>query len=428
MKTRISVVVSLCVMLSLILTACAPAPASTSAPEKPAQGEVTTITFWNGFTASDQPKLEAVVKRFNETHPDIQIAMDIMPWDTLNQKLLPSWKTGGDPDLAVIGYSLIPQYAESGLLLPLDDLYSGGLDPNKFSKASMDGMTYKGKKYGAPMISFGLMMYYNKDLFKAAGLDPEKPPATWEEWQDAILKLTKDENNDGTPEQYGLVWGDHGAPNIWPALIWGNGGDFVSADGTKSMLDDPKTIAAVQQWSDFLFISKRSPLGMSGVEADKLVISGKAAMEISGPWMINAFKDAKLNFGLAPVPAGAAGAVTQGDGMYIVVNKATKHKEAAYEFLKFWEDEWAQVYWSSNVGFPPTLLPLADNPEIQKNPFVQKFAQSGPTQKMYLPGLIAYTKLNDDIIMPAILEVARGVKPADVAMKEAAAKMNELLK
>ena len=418
MKPRLVSIVCLVIVLGLLLI-------GTGRPA--AAADVVTLTFWNGFTASDQPKLEAVVKKFNDTHPNIQVAMDIMPWDTMYQKLLPSWKTGGDPDMAVIGYNLIPQYAESALLLPLDDLYQGGLDPKKFSDAAINGMQYKGTKYGAPMLSFGYLLYYNKDLFKAVGLDPEKPPTTWAEWQDAIFKLTK-VNSDGSPTQYGMVWGDHGAPNIWPTLIWGNGGDFISTDGKKSMLDDPKTIEAVKIWSDVLFTKGHAPLGLSGVEADQLMTAQKAAMEISGPWMIGAFQEAKLNFGLAQIPAGPAGKVTQGDGNYIVVSKSTKNKDAAYEFIKFWEDEWAQVYWTTNVGFPSPVLSLASNPDVLKNPYVAEFAKSGPVQKVYLPGLIVYTKLNDDIIMPTILEIARGIKPADAALKEAAAKMNNLLK
>ena len=420
MKARLTSFTCLAVLFSLLLTTPLP---SVAAPAK----DVVTITFWNGFTASDQPKLEAVVKQFNDTHANTQVAMDIMPWDTEYQKLIPSWTTGGDPDMAVIGYNLIPQYAESGLLLPLDDLYQNGLDPKKFSAGSMNGMQYKGINYGAPMLSFGYLLFYNKDMFKAAGLDPEKPPTTWAEWQSDNAALTK-VNADGTPAQYGMVWGDHGAPNIWPTLIWGNGGDFVSADGKKSLLDDPKTIDAVKTWSDVLFTKGHAPLGLSGVEADQLIMSQKAAMEVSGPWMIGGLQDAKINFGIAQIPVGPAGKVTQGDGNYIVVSKTSKNKAAVYEFLKFWEDDWAQVYWTTHVGFPSPVLNLATNPDVQKNPFVTEFAKSGSSQRVYLPGLVPYTKLNDDIIMPAILEVARGIKPADVALKDAAAKMNDLLK
>jgi multiple sugar transport system substrate-binding protein len=389
--------------------------------------DAVVLTFWNGFTASDRPFLEAIVQEFNDTHPDIQVEMDIQPWDIMFQKLLPSWASGGEPDLAAMSYNIIPQYVESEILAPLDDFYTDYVDEANFSDAALNGMTVGGHRYGVPMISFGLMLFYNKDMFEAAGLDPEAPPTTWEEWQAAIVALSKDEDGDGTYDQYGLVWGDHAAPNIWPALIWGGGGDFISDDSTTSLLDDPLTVEAVQSWSELLFLSGRSPLGLSGVEADNLMITGKAAMEISGPWMINAFASAGLNFGIAQVPAGPAGQFTQGDALYMVLGSSSPNKEAAYEFLRFWQDEWAQVYWSQNVGFPPVRADLADHADIVANPYVTAFAESGPYQRIYLPGLLTYTELNDDIIMPAILEVARGEKPADEALQEAAVEMNEVL-
>lgn len=385
------------------------------------------LTFWNGFTASDRPFLEAILQEFNETHPDIQVVMDIQPWDTMYQKLLPSWTSGGEPDLAAMSYNVIPQYVAAGLLAPLDSFYEGYADEANFSEASLSGMTVDGQRYGVPMISFGLMLYYNKDMFEAAGLDPESPPQTWEEWQNAIETLSVDEDGDGTYDQYGLIWGDHAAPNIWPALIWGGGGDFVSEDGSSSMLDDPATVEAVQTWNDLLFQSGRVPLGLSGVEADNLMITQKAAMEISGPWMINAFIDAGINFGIAQIPESPAGRFTQGDAVYMVVGQSSPNKEAAYEFLKFWQEEWAQIFWSQNVGFPPVRIDLTNHPDIISNPFVTAFAQSSPYQRIYLPGLLTYTELNDDVIMPAILEAAHGEKSVEEALQEAAAEMNDVL-
>jgi len=426
------------IVLMLVLSACggASAPASPTAGAQSGQasqasgssgGQPVTLTYWNGFTASDRPVMEANVAEFNKSHPNIQIKMDIQPWDSIFQKLLPSMKSGSDPDIVSLGADVLPQYADAGVLAPVDDLWAGGLDPKNFSDGVIKGMTYKDHKYGAPIIYFTTLMYRNKDLFKAAGLDTDKCPADWKEWQDAILKLTKDENGDGKPEQYGFAWGDHGAVSMWPAIVWGGGGDFISPDGTKSMLDDPKTIAAIKEWTDLIKDKHILALGLSGVEADNLFQTGKAAMEIVGPWVSTGFKDARINFDICQIPAGPAGRFTQGTGVYMTINKNTKNKEAAYELLKFWQQEWAQVNWSSKTGFPPTQPALANNAEIKKNPYVQSFADSAPFARTYLPGVVQYAKIDSDIITPAILSIARGEKPADVALKEAAAKMNDVL-
>ena len=100
-----------------------------------------------------------------------------MPWDSLFQKLLTSMSVGAEPDIAAFSFRNLPEYAKAGVLMPLDDLYSGsGIDPKTLPPAYLDIIKYDGKYYGAPMNFATLMMYYNKDLFKAGGLDPENPP------------------------------------------------------------------------------------------------------------------------------------------------------------------------------------------------------------------------------------------------------------
>jgi multiple sugar transport system substrate-binding protein len=336
-------------------------------------------------------------------------------------------RSGSDPDVVSLDASFIPQYVKAGVLKPVDDLWAeGGIDPANFSEGVLQGMTVDGKKYGAPIIYFTTLLYMNNDLFTAAGL-PAECPADWAAWQDALLKLTVDENGDGTPEQYGMSWGDHAAVSIWPSLVWGNGGDFVNADATKSLLDDPKTIEAVQQWGDLINKNKILALGLSGVEADNLFQTGKAAMTVSGPWVSTGFTDAGINFQVCQMPAGPAGGFTQGNGVFFVVNNNTQATDAIYELMKFWETDWAQINWSSKTGFAPTRADLAGNEQITSNPNVKAFADSLGAARTYLGGVVEYSKINDEIITPAILEVARGNMTAEEALTAAAADMNAVL-
>lgn len=441
MKSKVVLFVVLFSLISL-LVGCAPAPAEETAiteekteevtpteeevPEKPAEKVI--LTFWNGFTGPDRPAVEGLVKEFNETHPNIEIQMDIMPWDSLMQKLLPSMMVGREPDIVGLTHTFLPEFAKAGVLMPLDELYSvGGLDPAVFPPALVELMKYQGKMYAVPMNFATLMLYYNKSLFREAGLDPENPPATWAEWQDAILKLTQDKDGDGKPDQYGLALADHQTIPMWPILIWGNGGDFVTPDGTKSMLDDPKTIEAVKIWADLIIQHGITPVGLTGAEADKLFETGKAAMEMNGPWMTTGYTKAGLDYDVAPIPEGPAGRITLADGVLMYLNKKTPYKEAAYEFFKFWNSKESQTYWSVNSGFPPTRLDISDDPALQENPFVPKFAAAAPYARFYLGGVEQFAEIDADIITPAIQEITRGLKPAEQALKEAAEKMNAVL-
>jgi multiple sugar transport system substrate-binding protein len=408
---------SFVVVLLLLFTACAGVNSGGGADEK------VTLTFWNGFTGPDRPAIEELVKRFNDAHPDIQVSMDITPWDTLLAKLPTSWSTGEGPDIAGFNTALIPKYAKSKLILPVSELYEGDLK-KVLPEGLLKVLKYDNAYYGAPANFATLMMYYNKDLFKEAGLNPDNPPKTWAEWQAAIVATTKTAGND---KQYGLVLADHATIPMWPLLVWGNGGDFIGSDG-KSKINDSKTVEAFKIWSGLVINKGISPTGLTGAEADKLFQSGKAAMEMNGPWMTAGYTEAGLNYDVAPIPAGPGGPVTLADSIALVAGKNTKHKEQVLEFMKFWNSKESQEYLSLQTGFPPTRTDMMDSEKLKENPFVLKFAAASPTARFYLEGQEEYAKINDDVIVPAIQAITFGQSEVEAALKDADAKMSDLLK
>jgi multiple sugar transport system substrate-binding protein len=254
-----------------------------------------------------------------------------------------------------------------------------------------------------------LLLYWNKDMFKAAGLDPESPPKDWAEFQADAKKLTKDTDGDRKPEQYGLSIADHATIAMWPILLWGNGGGVVSDDGKKAMLDDPKTVQAMDEWAALVRKDHIAPIGLAGADADKLFQSKKAAMEIVGPWMTTGFKDAGIDFGLAAPPAGPAGPVTLGTSVSFAVNAKTSDAkaEAAREFMGFWNSKKSQVYWAVNSGFPPNRTDIPAS-EISENPYVAAFAAPADTSKFYLAQVKQFTKVNEDSFEPALQKVLNG--------------------
>lgn len=414
--------ISLFVIASIFLTACG--GGSKQSNNSKTSGKVVTLTFWNGFTGPDRPGYEGLVKQFNDSHPNIKVTMDISPWDTLLAKLPTSIATGGGPDIAAFDSALIPKYAKAQQILPLDDLYSNGLDQNVFPKSLVTAMKYSDKFYGVPANFATLMLYYNKDLFKAAGLDPDKPPTTWDEWKKAITQTTKVNGND---KQYGLVLADHSTIAMWPILVWGNGGDFVTSDGKQAMINDSKTVDAIKYWSDLVTNNGISPTNLTGAEADKLFQSGKAAMEMNGPWMTAGYTQAGLNYDVAPVPAGPAGKVTLANSVAIVACKNTKNKDAVYEFMKFWNSKDSQAYLSSQTGFPPTRTDLNDDSRLKANKFVSKFAAVANDAKFYLQGIDQYDKIDTDVITPAIQTITNKKGSVQNTLNDANSKINDIL-
>jgi ABC-type glycerol-3-phosphate transport system substrate-binding protein len=388
-----------------------------------------TLKFWNGFTGPDRPAVEEIVKRFNDSQDQVTIQMEIMPWDVFFSKLLPSLTSGTGPDIAAMDTAQVPQYAVKKALKPLDDYYSQqGTEADKLIPAAVEGATFAGTKYSVPMNFTTLLLYWNKDMFKEAGLDPEKPPANWQEFADYAKKLTKDTNGDGKPEQYGLAIADHATIPMWPILFWQGGGGVVSEDGKTATLGDPATIEAASYWVDLVRQDKIAPIGLGGADADKLFQSKKAAMEIVGPWMTTGFKDAGIDFGLAMPPAGPQAEVTLGTSVGFTVNaRADQAKTAgAYEFFKFWNSKESQVYWSVNSGFPPNRTDISAS-ELSENPYVAAFGEPADKSRFYLANVQEFQKVNDTIFTPALQRVLNGKATVQDAFPKADADIQAVL-
>lgn len=410
----------------LVLAGCA--GRGQQSEESNASGPV-TLKFWNGFTGPDRPAVEELVKRFNESQDQAKIQMEIMPWDVFFDKLLPSLSSGTGPDIAGMDTAQVPQYAVKKALKPVDDYYTqSGNEADKLIPAAVQGATFEGTKYSVPMNFTTLLLYWNKRMFKEAGLDPEKPPANWDQFADYAKKLTKDTNGDGKPEQYGLAIADHETIAMWPILFWQNGGGVVSEDGKKAMLGDPATIQAANHWVDLVRNDKIAPIGLGGADADKLFQSKKAAMEIVGPWMTTGFKDAGIDFGLAMPPAGPKEAVTLGTSVGFTVSaKADQRKtQAAYEFFKFWNSKESQVYWSVHSGFPPNRTDISAA-ELKENPYVAAFAAPADKSRFYLSNVQEFQKVNETLFEPALQRVLNGKANVQDAFGKASSDIQTVL-
>ncbi len=372
-------------------------------------GGTQQISFWNGFTGPDRAAVEQLVKEFNDSHPKIHVDMQISPWDVFYQKLVPAISSGKGPDLMAFDSAQLPQYASRGVLRPLDDYYTSTPDSQKLVPAAVDATKWQGKSYGVPMNFTTLELYWNKDMFKAAGLDPNKPPTNWDEFATMAKKLTLDPSGSGKPQQYGLAIADHQTVPMWPILLWGNGGGVVSDDGQTAMLSDPKTIQAVDTWAKLVRDDHISPIGLAGADADKLFQSKKAAMEIVGPWMTTGFKEAGIDFGLAAVPTGPAGPATLGTSVAFEVNAKTTDAKAtaAKEFIAFWNEKNSQVTWALGSGFPPNRTDISAS-DLSKNPAISAFGEHADTAKFYLKNVKDFSKVNDTIFEPALQKVLNG--------------------
>ena len=288
----------LIVVLLLLLSLVALVPASAQD-----EGDL-VIDFWHGLTGPDGAYLEGMVNTFNETNTDgIFVRLSVFHWDVFFDRWVASVAAGDPPDVVIYHINEMPQYAEEGVVTPIDELAAAaGVDMSQFGETAANMSMYNGSLYGFPLDVHPIAMYYNVDMVEAAGLDAATPPTNADEllaWAEA---LTVDAAADGTIDQYGIS-----APatnvmtfRLWWGLIFQNGGQFINDDMSEIVVSSPESAEGLQFMHDLVYVHGFAPEGQSDPDTDFL--TGKTAITFQGPWWINGFVEGGLNFRTAPVP------------------------------------------------------------------------------------------------------------------------------
>ncbi len=371
--------------------------ASSAKSSQAAPAGKTVVTFWNGFTGSDGPTLEALVKKYNETNDkNVEIQMTIMPWDSLYQKLATVLSVGQGPDILAFATERTGTYAEAGALAPLDDLYSKKLVDSSVVPAALDkNLKYNGTYYGAPMNFATLLLYYNKTILKQAGLDPASPPKDWDELEKYALQIV------AKTGKYGFGMATSETTPMWPIMLWGNGGDIIDDQG-KSVFNSPENVETITRWAKLIRDKKIGPATCTGAEIDKLFESQKLAMYFCGPWATTGFKKAGIDFGVAQAPKGPKEQVTQGNGVGLYMTASSKNKDAVYDFLRWWNTKDTQVQWSLGTGFPLARTDALDDPRLASNPYIAEFSKPANSSKFYLQQLTNFSDVDTQAVTPAL--------------------------
>ncbi|MEI6914504.1 MAG: ABC transporter substrate-binding protein, partial [Armatimonadota bacterium] len=281
----------------------------------------TTLVVW-GVQTSEETKIEqAQVKEFERQNPDIKVSLLSMGAGAMNpQKLMTAIVGNTPPDVVCQDRFTIGDWASRDTFRPLNDLLAKDAksdDPyavkqEDYYKACWAEANFRGKVYAIPAGTDDRCLYYSKEAFREAGLDPNKPPRTWEELRAYSVKLTK-YNSDGTFQRAGFI---PNFGNSWLYLYsWQNGGEFMSKDGKTCTMNNPRTVEALKYMTsiyDDLKGAERLDAYTRGFaalppEMDPFMI-GRVAMKIDGDWFLQniARYQPDLDFGVAPPPVPAA--------------------------------------------------------------------------------------------------------------------------
>ncbi len=438
MRNRMFVVTtSLLVIVMLAVSACAPpatpAPAQppaaeqpTAAPvEQPAEApaaEPVTITwaFWGSPEEAASHKI--VADAFMAEHPEIKIELWNQPWEDYFTKIQALWASGDSktiPDIAFLWPT--PKYAAEGVLENLDPyIEKSGYDLNDYWPGLLESAMYNGSVYGFPRDIEVNVLYYNKDLFDAAGVEYPTPEWTWDDLLAAAEKLTVKDAG-GNVTQYALA-AEGGKYSKW---LNQNGGAILDdyRNPSKCMLAEPASIAAIQFFADMMangYAMRDADLSQAGGDA-AVFQSGQAAMILQNTSRVSAFNAAGMNYDVSvvPIPAGGKRWNAAGGAAW-VMSSGSDNKDAAWTFLQWLQstDGGQKIYTERGEIFPalqsvansPAFM--TDQPPANKQGIIDEAAASGVGGFGYFP---EWDELDSSIIGPALQQIWAGeAQPADI--------------
>jgi multiple sugar transport system substrate-binding protein len=426
------VVVVLAVLGGCVAAPVAPAPApAANQPAATVQPSAAQEPVKLSFFSRDpnKPQIEKLVKVWNESHPAIQIEPSFVPPDNFVTKFGTMVAGGTPPDIVAVDLVYAPQFAAANQLSDITDLAKSLPYFDKLSPSHVRLATYGDKIYGLPFNAEASVLMWNKDLFKEAGLDPEKPPKTWAEVADAAKKITALGNG-----KYGYYFSGNCAgcnAFTFAPLIWANGGDILSADGTQATLTDPKVKEALefyrQMWADGVIPPGAKTDG--GTEFLNTFASGKIGMQGLGAFAIAAIKasNPNMNFGVAYLPGKEGGQSSFAGGDIISIPAGSKYVKEAFEFIKWLTSEETQLSLYAKEGSLPVRTDLADNQYFKADPRLTVNTQAMGLGKT--PYTVKYNELINDSNGPwlQMLQTAIFDGKVDEAIATAQAKMTQIL-
>ena len=334
------------VILAVIVMACAAptaapttAPAApTAKPAEPTKAPAQPVTLrW--FMRWDKVRLDGVaqpvIEAYQKQNPHVKIEIENIGSGTEYWIKLQTMIAGGTaPDVIYPATHNAYALASKNALVYVDDFAKrDGIDLAKYDPTVLDLYKTNNKVHCLPIDSAAVAVFYNKNLFDAAGLAAPKAGWTWDDFLDAAKKLTKDTNNDGKTDQFGVdVW-----TSYWPVIVWSKAGHNTFDDPRKpaKFLMDDAAIDAIQWLGDLSNKHHVMPSTAERANITDMFLAGKAGMQIIGHWRVPQYMTIKdFKWDIAPLPMGKV-QVNRADGSCFAITAQSKNPEEAWKFVKY---------------------------------------------------------------------------------------------
>jgi len=357
---RTLLVISLVLAAVLIVSACA--PAATPTPTGPVK-----ISFWHAMGGTNGDAVNEMTKRFNDSQKAcVAEAVFQGSYDDELNKIKAGLQSKDIPAVAQMFDLATQVMVDLGVVTPMQDF----IDKDKYDIKDLEQnvlayYTVNNKLYSMPFNSSNPILYYNKDAFKAAGLDPEKPPRTYAEVTDAAKKLTK-KGADGKVSMYGYSMAIYGW--FFEQLLAASGGLYLDngngrdARATKATVNTPEGVKIMTWWKEGFDAGVFGNYGRTTADTQKAFDAMQTAMMIESTAGLRARLNAAqgkfvLGTGFLPRPDEAAftksGTIIGGASVWILKDRPVAEQNCAWEFVKFLVSPDIQAYWHTASGYYP---------------------------------------------------------------------------
>ncbi len=417
-RTRIVVLFALALLAAGLLSGCTHR-----------QGPV-ELELWIADFSSDGKTRELLDKElipaFEAAHPGVKVNTQYIPWAHLDEKLTISFAGGVAPDVFQVGAEYVGGLAYRGMAEPLDDRIAKWGAKDDFFPASWSTCVYRGRVYGLPYLSAPRVLLYRKDLLKQAGFD--HPPETWEELAEAAQAMTV---------RRGPVFELAGMnlPVSWQVFVeflWENGGRIFNEEGTRSLLDSPEAVEALQFYCDLYHKYQVCPTSGMPVAGGGVPVfaSRRAAMEIMNQFGIyNVRKyapDLLPEVGIAPTPKRKRRVVSVYTD-WLAMSPQSKHKDLAWDLMTFlMEPKNLAAYNATMFFIPPRRSAVAAAGFMKENPELQEFVRLMDQYGQSLPAIPEWFEIRTGL-QSAVSAAIYGTKTPEQALRDYSRELDALL-
>lgn len=348
----------------------------------------TVIQFASWGSKSEIDILKPLLEDFETQNPDIKIEFMHIPQNYF-QKIHLLFASNTSPDVIFINNLFLPVYANAGVL---EDLSGTDINRNDFYEKSLESLSWNGKLFAVPRDVSNLVIYYNKDLFKSAGIAYPANDWTFDDFLTAAKKLTH------RPDIFGISFEEDSL--FYLPYLMSEGGGILSDDLSRLTIDEPASQKGLKFYADLRKKYHVAPQKSESASATmaQMFLQGRLAMHLSGRWLVPKYReDAVFEWDVAPFPKGDAGSVVPMDASGWAISKTSKHKPEALKLIKFLSSKNSIEKLTKSGLIIPARKDCANSVLNEKKPansqvFIDVINTSKPT-----PVSVNYNEINDKI-------------------------------